>query len=31
MQEINIEKTDFTLWEIEFEISKKYYSNKFSF
>jgi hypothetical protein len=31
MQEINIEKTDFTLWEIEFEISKKYDSNKFSF
>ena len=31
MQEVNIEKTDFTLWEIEFEISKKYDSNKFSF
>jgi hypothetical protein len=31
MKEINIEKTDFTLWEIEFEISKKYDSNKFSF
>ena len=31
MQKIKIEKTNFTLWEIEFEISKKYDSNKFSF
>lgn len=31
MQEIKIEKTDFTLWEIEFEISNNYDLDNFSF
>ena len=31
MQRKNIKSTDFTLWEIEFEISKNYDSDKFSF
>ena len=31
MQKKNIKSTDFTLWEIEFEISKSYNRDDFSF
>lgn len=31
MQEVNIEKTDFTLWEIEFEFTNSYDREKFTF